>query len=247
MFSGSCNTFFKTCVLLLAFFPATSFSEQSRAETISIAVPALPGFVTSAQDQPPAGPLVDLLREIEKTSGNDFDIIVRPFRRVLAAVEHGSVDIGIFLRSNRRDAIAYPTLQIAKSDVLAVALRDRPLEKPEHFKNMTIGHLRGGVGLPGPYAEQNIEMLDLDSHTQGLKMLSAGRLDAVIIPDFRLRYALKDAGMSLSDLSAPHPVDERFLWMYWSRKSQKVGMMKDFADKVAPTVEQHSKSMPPLF
>lgn len=192
---------------------------SARAEAVKVAIPELAGFVEIAADGTAHGPIIDLMQDIEAASGLTFDISAYPFKRVLHMVENGDADIGVMVRTEQRDVFAQPLFQVASSSVVAVSRRDRPIRQVSDFDGLTVGALRGGLGPPEEFSERIAGVYRVDNHQQGLRMVLAGRLDATIMSDFRLRDILDKTDTDTTMIDSRFVVGYRDFWVYWSRQS----------------------------
>lgn len=109
----------------LVFVGCVLSSYSGNADTQRVGVPALDGLVVIGEEKAPKGTISKMLTSTGKGLGIDIKISVHPLARLLKELEHGSIDIGLFIRSKKRDRLFALLLHIGNSQALAVALLPR--------------------------------------------------------------------------------------------------------------------------
>lgn len=178
------------------------------------------------QGDKPAGIDVEILQELGRRSGVAFDIRLTPFKRVIESVREGTVDAGMaVLRSGEREGFAIFTGVLHSSSYVLFVPRGSPLsfDGLDSLRGKRIGKVRGFLiseAFDAEAAAGRILVSETASAEQGLRMLLAGRLDALSGQSVVMRYLAREAGWadSLQMLAQPLAPD-RPAYLVLSRAS----------------------------
>lgn len=200
-------------VIALAVSMMVALSTAQAKQKISVAVPMLPGFVTERNGEA-KGAIVDRLLMAEENCDVSFDARVYPFKRVLHLTGAGQTDLGIFLRTAKRDEMARPVMMLGLTSILALPRQGLTIQDFPDFRNLHLAILNGSIAFPNITAQEGVEMHVFNGMSQGVDMLNASRVDAVVGPDFRIFNALQLIDMKFDDFPRPFKVMDSELWAY---------------------------------
>jgi hypothetical protein len=192
------------------------------ADQLKVAFPRLFGLIEMSESGTAIGPLALLLKDVELATDQKFSMTIHPFKRALRQVETGRADIGVFMRTPGRDKIATPLLKLGETRLLAISLKGQSLKPPNDFNKLSVASLRGGIKVPDFILSQSVSTIEFSNPVQGLKILHAGRFDAMIVPDFLLVGSLESLELSAVILSKPYVINNRSIWAYGSTISAYV-------------------------
>lgn len=192
---------------LVAIFLTGFLALALNAETIKV---ALPVYGRAPFSFPPnskeLGIFPEILNEITKLTGDKFEYTYLPPQRMRTFFDEGKVDVDIGVnpvwRSDSKVESVY-SIPFAKAEDVIVFAKGKKIsgKDAKAFKGKKIATVRGYIypGFMKAFADQSISRRDVNSESQALKVLAAGRLDqAFIRKDIALYFIKSDP--SLKDL-----------------------------------------------
>ncbi|SCA58246.1 exported hypothetical protein [Candidatus Terasakiella magnetica] len=210
-------------VLFLGFILSNA-NAQASTETQSpvVAVPIITQLVKKDEAQNKwTGPLIDLLGEVEKKAGTDLNLRLVPFKRAIAMTKEGEADFGVFMESPKRNKMAMPIMKLGEALFVIVSLKDSAITDLNQLEHKVVGRIRGGTDVKSLKALSNMKYHFFNNHEDGVRLLKAGRIDALLTADFRVLDAIENFGLSFKEIARPLSVEPRELWLYWSWESKQ--------------------------
>ncbi len=181
------------------------------------------------RDGQPVGIDVDIMRELSARTGIAFDIQLMPFKRVVESVRMGTVDAGMaVLRNPEREAFALFTGVLHNSTyVLFTGLgREFRFDSLEQLRGKTIGKVRGffiSEAFDAEVAAGRIALSETAAAEQSLRMLVAGRVDAISGQAVVTRYLARELGLADKLVALPQALTpDRPAFLVLSRASTLV-------------------------
>lgn len=204
--------------LIATMFLSTSYV-QAQDQKPTFAIPLISQLVKKSNDGQWNGPLIDMARQIEEKTGLEFDIQVVPFKRAVAMTKSGRSDFGIFMESAQRNQIALPVIKLGDASFVVVSLKDTPIHTLSDLRGRKVARIRGGAAIKSLAAIDDIEYHQFSTHDDGVKLLTAKRVDALITADFRILDAFENTQLSPDQIAKPVWIEDREIWLYWSWNS----------------------------
>lgn len=197
------------------------------------------------QSDKPAGIDVEIMQELGRRAGIAFDIQLAPFKRVIESVREGTVDGAMaVLRSAEREGFAIYTGVLHNSTYSLFVPKGSTMvfDGLESLRGKRIGKVRGFF-ISEPFdaeaAAGRIAVSETGSAEQGLRMLLAGRVDAISGQSVVTRYLAREAGLADQIQVLPQPLaPDRPAFLVLSRASA----MPD-KERVAQRLRQTLESM----
>lgn len=186
-------------------------------------------------------------------SGIDIDIILTllnklkqpaeikayPWKRLIAELENGTCDMGfsLFDTDERRAFVDYlftVPIHYSTFSVFVKRRNDLHFNRISDFFNLRIAHNRGfalSVGFEQAIADGKIRRMLFDDADNAVKMLTNGRIHAIVDNEARFRYYLKkqDKLDQIKSLTIPF-MPHRPAFLVVSRQSDMPGIDKIKAD-----------------
>lgn len=201
--------------LSVVIFVTLSF--QSMANSEPKASTAWPAYVEAAIDDAPpyriiaggniSGIYVDIYEEVMRHLNVETAYFEVPFKRALHLLKVGQVDVMLGpIKNDERDDYAdfsVPAFPPVKKLVL-VNNTDNVVRNVADFRGKTIGVQRGSDYLTFLKTVPNINIVSLNDYRQALRMLKAGRVDLVIIPELIATSVMKR--LQLSFIRSPYVI-----------------------------------------
>lgn len=154
------------------------------------------------QDGQPKGIDVELMQELARRLVLPMDFQLAPFKRVIESVRLGTVDAGMaVLRSPEREAFALFTgvLHYSTYALFVVKGQEFPFDAMESLRGKRIGKVRGffiSEAFDAEVAAGRIQVEESVSMEQSLKMLMAGRVDAISGQSVVTRNLARELGLA---------------------------------------------------
>ena len=200
--------------LLLVAFSFNVYSTELQIRTISAAPYGI------YENEEFSGIYYEISNKIAKKSGYDFNNFVYPYARIMKELKSGKADVSILFKYKELEehVIYVEPLPAIKNVVLG--LNKQNFKKISDLKGLKIAYLRGAKFNEEIDNDTSIVKFKTPDFNQGVKMLKAGRVEAVIGPMDALLTAIYNNGLSMNDLNEPLVVSERTPWVQISKKSE---------------------------
>lgn len=151
------------------------------------------------EDKTVKGLDVDIVSRALRGSGYEAKFVYLPWLRLLRSLENGSCDIGysLFDRENRRADMHYfydVPVHFSTFQVFTLLDRKFPYQEVEDLFGMKVAFNRGFAmthELDKALATNKVEKVEYDSVNSAFNMLFAGRVDAIIDNQTRIKYFLR--------------------------------------------------------
>lgn len=172
---------------------------------------AFPPYSYLVEGQP-TGIDVDILAELSRRTGIEFDIQLMPFKRVIETLRDGRVDAAMaVLRSAERESFAIFTGVLHNSTYALFVVQGSSLsfEGLESLRGRQIGKVRGflmGEAFDAEVAAGKIRLSETATAEQTLRMLLAGRVDAISGQVVVTRYIARELGLADRISALPRPL-----------------------------------------
>lgn len=168
-------------------WPATA---SPRAPLRLTTVNLMPWAGNDAQGRP-VGALIDLSAQLAALSGVPITPMLVPYGRAPHMLNSGGTDLmfAVDTSTGGGSAIEY----VGTVDIVVLGRPGFRYERLDNLFGKTVGTLRHTGYSPQLEAEARIRKHAFDSYDQGLRMLQAGRLDAMMGVGDSIEYALRTA------------------------------------------------------
>ena len=187
----------------------------------------------------PIGIYPDLLESISLSLPVDiqFKMQVMPLKRIIKEMKSTKSPLSLTFMSYKpkRALKMTPAVVLYRTPFVLLSRANNPITKLNDIKNRDIAMLLGGSGCPCLGESIPFHRVRLNHHSQGLKMLERGRVDAVAGPSIRLYGLAEQLGMT--HILAPNLVYEwRTVWM-WESKTNKG------AEAIIPAIQERLRQL----
>lgn len=173
------------------------------------------------------GILVDFQNTLLSRAGITVHHLLEPYPRVIQDIEKGDADLAVMFVSPEAERIAYSLGPVINERiVIVVKAGSQTYQTLDDFNDRTIGQVRGsryGAAFDNHPGITRIALTDVE---QGLKMLLAGRLDAMASTEHSLLFAMYRAGIKAADIQLALPLFTARADLYVSRHALQAGWVK---------------------
>lgn len=220
-----------------------SISTAAPAPALVVGLLPSPPWSQEGPGGQPEGLDVDILRAIEPRLGVRFEYRIYPWKRCLALLEQGKIDlIARFNRTTAREQFArYVTPAYSKDRILLLVKEGSGIDLRTHedLSGLRIGVLRGNAHTARFDGDPTLERTTVGTTEQLLKMLAAGRIDVAVVYEraglYRRALLNLDQSIRISRLELVRTGADHFAF---SRRSRH----QDLAPRFGTVLEEMLKS-----
>ena len=164
--------------------------------------------------------LVDVQRELFRRAGVPFRNEMKPYPRVIAEIESGQADVAVMFVSPEADRTGISLGQVVQERIVIVMRAAAPaIRRLNDLNGRYVGHVRGSRYGAAFDDHTGIIRVPVTDAEQGLRMLLAGRLDAMASTEHSLLYSLYNAGLNAADIRIALPLRQARADLYISRQA----------------------------
>lgn len=184
-------------LLLLALAP---LCRAEQVQPLRVMTDLWPPFRMDREDGRLHGLDIDLLDELSRRTGMQFEVQRAPWARGLAALEQGTADLmtGLARTPERERYIRYldtPYYTCSPRFYANPALATR-LSDYASLRGLRIGYVLESAYFQPFDADQALNKVGVSNEHQLLEMLARGRIDALVGTDCQVDYSLLDPGLA---------------------------------------------------
>lgn len=173
-----------------------------------------------------AGIDVDILAELSRRTGIEFDLQLMPFKRVIESLREGRIDAGMaVLRSPQREDFAIFTGVLHNSTyaLFVPAGSTLAFDGLDSLRGRHIGKVRGfyvSEDFDAEAAAGRIRVTEAATSEQSLRMLLAGRVEAISGQLVVMQHVARELGLADRLQALPRPLaPDRPAFLVLSRQS----------------------------
>jgi polar amino acid transport system substrate-binding protein len=182
----------------------------------------------------PTGTHWDYLDAIAEHSGLCINKRLLPYARVRASLEQGGHDGGIMFRSEDLDSKIQAAAHIRSLAVVVIPRKGISIDTYEDLKGLQIGKTRSTRLNSRFDTDTALRKYKLNNYEQAVKMIAAGRLDAVAGSQLVLSYQLnKLDAFDKVDMKGSYVLGHQEQWLQFSVQSQytdKIPLLRSTVD-----------------
>jgi ABC-type amino acid transport substrate-binding protein len=202
-------------IAALGGLPATSraaANTPSRAPLRLTMVNLMP-WAGNGQDGQPVGALVELSAQLATLSGVPITPMPVPYGRAPYMLTSGGTDLMLLIDTGARAGVkgGFAIDHVGTVDIVVFGRSGFRYQRMADLFGKTVGTLRHSGYSPELEAESRIHKHAFDSYDQGVRMLHAGRLDAVMGVGDSIDYAL---GKAAGQVSPRYPLMQGRVTLY---------------------------------
>jgi polar amino acid transport system substrate-binding protein len=162
----------------------------------------------------------EFVESLALESGYAAEHYIFPYARIIHELKFGITDITIMFKyAELKEYVDY-LVPLPPIKNVVVGLKNKKFTSIKQLKGKTIAYLRGAKFSVQIDEDDEIVKYYTRDFRNGIEMLAAGRVDAVIGPYEALVYAAKLTNQKDDLLGSPFVVSERTPWLQMSKKSK---------------------------
>jgi len=205
--------------------------EKIQIRTIAIAPYGIKAEVNSS------GIYFDIANTIVKEAGYESTHHISPYARIIHELKVGLADVTIMYRYQELEEYVTYIAPLPTLKNVVIGVKGKQFESIQSLKGKRLAYLRGANFNEQIDNDNQIDKYYVKDFDQGINMLAAGRVDAVIGPLDPIISSAMAAGKN--DLfGKPLIVSERTPWLQMSNKSRYLPLANKFNRIFSSMVER---------
>ena len=178
-------------------------------------------------DRTRKGMLIDFQNTLFSRANIAVNNVLEPYPRVIQDIEKGDADIAVMFVSPQANRIAHSLGNVlSERIVIVVKAGSKEYRSLDDFNGQNIGQVRGSKYGDAFDNHPGITRVALTDVEQGLKMLLAGRLDAMASTEHSLLFAMYSAGINAADIQLALPLFTARADLYVARHAMQAEWVK---------------------
>jgi len=166
------------------------------------------------------GILIEFVQALERETGLPYRVSLRPYARVFQDLYSGEADMGFVFDSPNiiKRAIRIGTVMNTTVSIVGPA-GSTPYRSMSDLKGLSVGVMRGSKYGQEFDSFKDYTKVRVNTINQGVSMLMAGRLDAMVATSPTLEWGMRNSKANEGDLTALLVIQGPVVGLYLSRKS----------------------------
>ncbi len=202
--------------LMLSNFPIASAHEPNMQTGIF----TIPPWGMKDADGNLSGITVDMLDAIGKQTQISLSHNYLPFKRMVALLERGEIDISAFYKDDLIPSDAVIPISFLHDDnVVVVGRKGIEINSLDDLKGLYVAQPRGAHYLPEFDNDPLIYKVFTDGHDQSVRMFLNSRVDAIAGSARAIEVTLRKSGASLSEIGKSYFIAKHEVWVHVSKTS----------------------------
>lgn len=180
----------------------------------------------------------EIVQAIAEHLDEPVAIELLPYKRMIRHLETGEADFAIFYRSERSEEVAEPLVKWGELDIIVIGRAGREITTYEDLRSLDIAVRLGGYFGERFDNDTALNKRPVENYARGVKMLMAGRVDAVVGTAATLYYELRKQQVDMDEVGRPFFLVRKEDWLHFSRKSPRQDKKDDIVAIVEKLVRQ---------
>jgi len=207
-------------IALLILFACSNSAAHATQGTIEIRTLGFPPYGIDNQGEL-SGIYYDLANLIVSNAGYTPNNKIIPYARIVKSLRFGGADFTIMYRNPALAGYVDYVAPLPPKKTVVVGLQNQTFKKVEDLSGKKIAYIRGAKFTDQIEKDKSITKHLVASYLQGIRMLSLGRLDALMGPLHPINTAVTEFNKTNNEtiqLSEPLTVEVRSPWIQVSKK-----------------------------
>jgi len=207
-----CTAIFVSCLMV----PAAVGQSRNIVEVRTIAVSPY-GIIDDDQQ---SGIYFDTANILIAEAGYEASNQIYPYARIIKELKTGQTDMTIMFRYPELEDHVTFIAPLPALKTVVIGIQGSTFDSVESLEGKTIAYLRGGKFSHEIDSHPEIIRYDTNDFFEGIRLLIAGRVDAIIGPLTPIISAAEQAGHDEQLFGTPLIVDQRIPWVQISNQSK---------------------------
>ncbi len=205
-------------LIILALFTGSVYGDQPRL--LKISTLDFPPYAIN-DGSTPRGIYYDTANRLAREAGFESSNTITPYARIKSELKSGQTDMTIMFKyKDLEDHVIY-IAPLESLKIVVIALNGTTFKSTENLKGKKIAYLRGANFSRVIDTDPEILKHKTADFLQGVKMLMAGRVDAIIGPMAPIISAAESVNRGGNLFGEPLVLTEKTPWVQISKKSSE--------------------------
>ena len=165
------------------------------------------------------GMMYEIGNLIAETAGLPHENRIVPYARTVLSLKDGSADMVLRFNNDELSSAAIQLMPVVSMQTVVLSLANRPVNSLTELDGKLLAVVRSFPLDPRIENNSAIRTYITDSNEHSMRMLLAGRVDAVLGSDVGMYGAASTLGYPANEFAAPIKLDSRDFWLHVSRKT----------------------------
>ncbi len=225
----------RLCALLALYLLAAPVSAQGPAAYKVLIPNVAPWQMENRQEK--AGIHVELLRAIETTSRLHFAITPVVYARMAHELKAGATDFAIGVDSPQMNEAGQKIGMVLKTQTIILSSKRLAITDLADLHGKVLGIVRGAWYSDRISADAQINKHVVATIDQGVRMVAAGRIDALIGTKLAIAYAISSGGKPAGTFATPYEFAPIEFALY-----ARAGMSQEIVDRLRSSLARLDES-----
>jgi len=165
------------------------------------------------------GMMYEIGNLIASTAGMPYQNNVVPYARTVVSLRNGTADMVLRFGNEELTSVAHQVTPVLALPTMIFSRAASHILRFEDLQGATLATARSFPIDPRIAADPAIHVYLTDSNEHSVRMLFAGRVDAVLGSDLGIYGAASRQSIKLSEFGMPIPLAPQHFWLHFSRKT----------------------------
>ena len=178
------------------------------------------------------GMMYEIGNLIAETAGLPYENRIVPYARTVLSLKDGSADMVLRFNNEELSSVAIQVIPVVGMQTVVLSRATRPVNSLAELNGKLLAVVRSFPLDPRIEDNSSIRIYTTDSNEHSMRMLLAGRVDAVLGSDVGMYGAASTLGHQINEFAAPIKLESRDFWLHLSRKTADEATIKALKNAV---------------
>ena len=164
------------------------------------------------------GMAYDIANEIAKRAGFNYSNKLKPFPRVVSELISHKADMSILLKNSSVANSVVLVTPVFDTNTIVIGQKGLDINSLDDLKGKKVAIIRSGTFHKQLEEHSGMSFYPVVDYKTGVKMLKAGRVDALTGVDNALYFTMKTQGLSRSEFGKPYTYNTQQAYLQLSNK-----------------------------
>lgn len=165
------------------------------------------------------GMMYEIGNLIASTAGMQYQNNVVPYARTVVSLRNGTADMVLRFSNDELAAVAHQVTPVLAMPTMIFSRATSRIQRFEDLRGATLATSRSFPIDPRISADPTIHVYLTDSNEHSVRMLFAGRVDAILGSDLGIYGSASRQNIKASEFGTPIPLAPQYFWLHFSRKT----------------------------
>lgn len=178
------------------------------------------------------GMMYEIGNLIADTAGLGYENRIVPYARTVLSLREGTADMVLRFNNEELGTVALQVTPVVGMQTVILTRADTPISSLADLHHKVLAVVRSFPVDKSISDDNEIRTYVTDSNEHSVRMLFAGRVDAILGSDVGMYGAAKTLGYTANRFARPLKLDVREFWLHYSRKTADEATIKTLKSAV---------------